>query len=411
LEIPIKTARKLLLWKQGFRQRQVPEKQHVLEIIRKLGCVQIDTINVVERSHYMTLWSRLGPYEKRWLDELLYPDRKIFEYWAHAASLIPIEHYRYFIHTMKEIRQGLKARAEKRLKEKAWLLDRVLEEIRRNGPMGTSDFELDEKPAEKRTGWWSWSTTKMALEMLYNAGILMVSHRKNFQRYYDLTENVLASDLDLTEPAEDERIRFFLTKAFHALGVAKPSDVSSYYYQWSTPTPLKGKTFDTVLKNLVNEDIVKEVTVEGFKGPYYAPTEDFELIQKIGDDHLDCFNEVTFTSPFDNLTWSKTRTREFFNFAPKLEAYLPQNQRKYGYYNMNVLYKDQLVGRIDPKMHRNRKLLEINLLHIGKNFKSDMEFKEKLFDAFRRFMDFHNAEKITFRKIIPKTLGIKKYFD
>jgi len=90
---------------------------------------------------------------------------------------------------------------------------------------------------------------------------------------------------------------------------------------------------------------------------------------------------------------------------------LPQNQRKYGYYNMNILYKDQLVGRVDPKMHCNRRLLEINLLHIEKSFKADTEFLEKLVDAFRRFMDFHNAEKIIFRKIIPKSLGIKKYFD
>jgi uncharacterized protein YcaQ len=366
---------------------------------------------VVERSHYMTLWSRLGTYEKRWVDELLYPDRKVFEYWAHAASLIPIEHYRYFIYTMKEIRKGLKARAEKRLKEKAWLLDRVLEEIRHNGPMSASDFKLDEKPTEKRKGWWNWSTTKIALEMLYNSGILMVSYRRNFQRYYDLTENVLSSDADLTEPTEDERIKFFIMKTFKALGVAKPSDVSSHYYDWSTYTPLKGNAFDKNFNDFVNEDVVKEVTIKGIQEPYFIFTEDFELVQKIADDDLDCFNEVTFLSPFDNLTWSKTRTRTFFNFVPKLEAYFPQNQRKYGYYNMNVLYKDQLVGRIDPKMYRTGGLLEINSLHLEKKFKSDTEFKEKLADAFRRFMSFHNAEKIAFKKIVPRTLGIEKYFD
>jgi uncharacterized protein YcaQ len=411
LEISVETARKLTLWRQGFRQHPIAEKRHVLETIRDLSCIQIDTVNVVERSHYMTFWSRLGSYEKRWLDELLYPEKKIFEYWAHAASLVPIEHYRYFIYTMKEIRQGLKARAEKWLKEKAWLLDRVLEEIRQNGPMSTSDFKLEEKRPERRTGWWSWSTTKMALEMLFNAGILMVSYRKNFQRYYDLTENVLSSDVDLTEPTEDERIRFFMTRVFYAFGLAKPSDVSSYYYQWSIFTPLKGKAFDRILRDLVSEGVIREVMIEGGRGSYYILTEDLGLIQKIADDDLDSFDEVTFLSPFDNLTWSKTRTRAFFNFVPKFEAYFSQNKRRYGYYNMNILYKDQLVGRIDPKMHRTQRLLEINLLHLEKRFKSDTEFKEKLANAFRDFMNFHNAEKITFRKTIPKTLEIEKYFD
>ncbi len=405
------TARKLSLWKQGFRQFSVPEKQHVLDIIRNLGCIQIDTINVVERSHYMAVWSRLGPYDKKWLDELLYPDRKVFEYWAHAASLIPIEHYRYFTHTMKKHRQDLKARAEKGLKEKAWLLDKILDEIRRNGPMSTSDFELDEKQAERRTGWWSWSATKMALELLFNAGVLMVSRRRNFQRCYDLAENCLPSGIDITEPAEEERQRFCIMKTFHSLGVAKPSDISNHYHQWSTFTPLKGQTFEKVLKSLVSEDTVREVTIKGFQGPYYMLTEDFETAKKIADDQLDCFKEVTFLSPFDNLTWSKTRTREFFNFSPKLEAYVPQNKRKFGYYNMNVLYKDKLVGRIDPKMHRARRLLEIKSLHLEKGFKFDAEFKEKLAEAFRRFMNFHDAEKITFGKTAPKTLGIKKYFD
>ena len=129
MEATVDTVKKLSLWKQGFRRFSVPEKQHVLDVIRNLGCIQIDTINVVERSHYMAVWSRLGSYDKKWLDELLYPDRKVFEYWAHAASLIPIENYRYFIQTMKKHSQDLKARAEKRLKQKAWLLDKILDEI------------------------------------------------------------------------------------------------------------------------------------------------------------------------------------------------------------------------------------------------------------------------------------------
>ncbi len=408
MELTIDTVRKLMLWKQGFRQFSVPQKQHVLDIVKKLSCIQIDTINVVERSHYMAVWSRLGPYDKKWLDELLYPDRKVFEYWAHAASIIPIEHYRFFAHTMKAHKQGLEANAKRRLGEKAWLLDKILEEIRRNGPMSTSDFELEEKQTEKRGGWWSWSFTKMALEMLFNAGVLMVSQRRKFQRCYDLAENCLPPDVDTTEPTEEERQKFCMTSTFCALGVAEPSDVSNFYYHWSTFTPLSGEKLEGALKSLVNEDTLREVTIKDNDGPYFMLAEDFEVAQKIVDGQLDCFGEVTFLSPFDNLTWNKARTRRLFGFSPKLEAYVPQSKRKYGYYNMNVLYKDRFIGRIDPKMHRDQKLLEIKSLHLEKGFKPDAEFREKLAAAFRRFMDFHGAEKISFGKKAPKSLGLKK---
>lgn len=406
MELTVDTVRKLMLLKQWFRQFSVPQKRHVLDVVRELGCVQIDTINVVERSHYMTVWSRLGPYDKRWLDELLYLDRKVFEYWAHAASIIPIEHYRFFAHTMKAHKQGLKANAKRRLGEKAWLIDKILEEIRHNGPMSTSDFELEEKQAEKRSGWWSWSFTKMALEMLFNAGVLMVSQRRNFQRCYDLAENCLPSDADTAEPTEEERQEFYIMNTFRTLGATKPSDVSSFYYHWGTSTPLNGQSFERVMKSLMDEDAVREVTVKDHEGPYFILTEDSEIAQKIADDRLDCFDDVTFLSPFDNLTWNKARTRELFSFSPKLEAYVPPSKRKYGYYCMNVLYKDRLVGRIDPKMHRDRKLLEIKSIHLEKGFKPDVEFREKLAEAFRRFKEFHGAEKVTFGKAVPKNLGL-----
>ena len=408
MELTVDDVRRLMLWKQGFRQFLVPQKQHVLDVIKKLGCIQIDTINVVERSHYMAVWSRLGPYDKRWLDELLYPDRKVFEYWAHAASIIPIEHYRFFVHTMKSHRQNLEANAKRRLGEKAWLLDKILDEIRRNGPMSTSDFELEERQVGKRGGWWSWSFTKMALEMLFNAGVLMVSQRRKFQRCYDLAENCLPPCVDTAEPTEEERQRFCITNTFRTLGVAEPSDVSSVYYHWGTSTLLQGEAFEKAAKKLVSDDVLREVTIKDHEGQQFMLAEDFEAAQKIVDGQLGCFGDVTFLSPFDNLTWCKARTRELFGFAPKLEAYVPQSKRKYGYYNMNVLYKDRFVGRIDPKMHRDRKLLEIKSLRLEKGFKPDAEFREKLAAAFRRFMDFHGAEKISFGKKAPKSLGLKK---
>jgi len=400
------TTRALALWKQGFHRWPNPEKTHVLEVIRRLGCVQIDTINVVERSHYLALWSRLGPYNKEYLDQLLYPDRKVFEFWAHAASIIPIEDYRYFGYAMKEYRRGLKARAERRLRGKAYVLDGVLDEIRRRGPLTSKDFEDEGVKKEKRHGWWDWKPAKIALEMLYDAGILMVSHRRNFQRYYDLTENILPSHIDTSEPTEEERRRFFAEKAFDAMGVAKPEDVANYYYQWCTRTPLKGKVWEATLQQLLSDDVLGEVTVEGDSSPYYMLTKDYEIVRKIAGGEVACFDRATFLSPFDNLTWSKGRIKRLFNFTSKLEAYLPEDKRRFGYYAMNILYKNRLVGRFDPKFHRDRKVLEVKTLHLEEGFRLDAEFEEKLADAFKSLMEFNGAKKIQFGRIIPDRIRI-----
>ena len=404
MKISLETARKLALWKQGFHSWPNRGKRHVLEVIRRLGCVQIDTINVVERSHYLALWSRLGTYKKEYLDQLLYPDRKVFEFWAHAACVIPVEHYRYYIHPMMRHRRELKARAERWLKEKAYLLDQVLDEIRQKGPMSSGDFKDEGK--RRRRGWWDWKPAKTALEMLFNSGILMVAYRRNFQRYYDLTENVLPSHISTTEPTEEERRRFFICKTIDALGVAKLRDVSNYYYQWSTRASLSGEVLEKTFQQLLNDDVLGEVTIEGVREPHYMLSSDYEVAQKVDEGEIGSFDEVTFLSPFDNLTWSKDRDKTLFNFVPKLEAYIPKDERKYGYYNMSILYKDRLIGRLDPKAHRDKRLLEIKLLHLEEDFKPDREFEGKLADAFRSFMEFNEAEGIQFGKIVPGNIRL-----
>jgi len=408
MNLSLETARKLMLWKQAFQGELSPQKSDLLGVIRNLGCIQIDTINVVERSHYMTFWSRLGPYNKENLDQLLHPDRKAFEYWAHAASIIPIEHYRYFTSTMKQNRRRMQAQAERWLKGKTHLLEEVLEQIRQNGPMSSRDFK-QERQRGKRTGWWNRKPAKTALEILFNAGILMVAYRKNFQRYYDLTENVLPPEIDLAEPSPEERRRFFMEKTLDAWGAAKPSEVSSYYYRWSTRAGLGAEEMEQTLQSLLRDDAVTEAAIEGLKDPYYMLTKDCETARNIAEGRTKGYDNVTFISPFDNLTWNKNRTQTFFNFTPKLEAYFPKGKRQYGYYSMNILYRDRLVGRLDPKAHRDKHMIEVKSLHLERNFGPNQEFKEKLDDAFRSFMEFHEADRITFGKVVPATLGLNDF--
>lgn len=300
----------------------------------------------------------------------------------------------------------MKAKAEKRLKEKAHLLDQVLDETRQRGAMSSKDFKDEGMRKGKRRGWWDWKPAKIALEILFSAGVLMVAYRKNFQRYYDLTENVLPSYIDMTEPTEEERRRFFVKKTFDAWGVAKPKDIANYYYRWSTWTSLKGKALEETLQQLLNDDVLEEVTIEGDHGPYCMLTKDSEIAQRVAEGEIASFDKVTFLSPFDNLTWSKERIKTLFNFTPRFEAYVPKDKRKFGYYAMNILYKNRLIGRFDPKVHRDRNVLEVKLLRFEENFRPSDEFEEKLIDAFKSFMEFNRAKEIIFRKIIPDRMKL-----
>lgn len=153
MEISKETARRFIVEKQGFvSDPSEPSSEIILETLRNLGCIQLDTINVVARSHYLVMWSRIGPYRRELLDRLLFPDRKVFEYWAHAACIIPFEHYRYFIHLIKEHRESTNYQAKKWLGNREYLLDEVLKKIRKNGPMSSKDF-ADERE-ERGRGWW-----------------------------------------------------------------------------------------------------------------------------------------------------------------------------------------------------------------------------------------------------------------
>jgi len=394
LRITKEDARRFVISKQCFQFPQLDDvsKEQVFRVLEALGCVQIDTISVVERSHYLVIWSRLGNYRKEFLDQLLYPDRRVFEYWAHAASIIPIEYYRYFLHAMKERQKEMHAKAKRWLKEKASLLDTVLREIKREGPLCSKNFRTEDKQKKKEAnGWWNWKPAKIALELLYNAGVLMVARREKFQKYYDLTENVLPSGADTSEPTEKERQRFFLEKTLQAWGTAEPKDIGYYFYTWSTKTNVGVKALSSLVRELEKEGIIMQVHIEGYKSPCLILSRELENLERIVDTK-EQKNIISFVSPFDNLTWGKPRMHKLFDFHTTLETYIPKATRKFGYYTLNILHNNQLVGRLDPKMHRDKATLEIKTLELKKGFKPTREFKEQFPLVLGDFMKFHNAE-------------------
>ena len=385
-----KTAvRRLMLEKQGVvsHQGQV-DKDSIFRAVDGLGCIQIDTINVLERAQYLTLWTRLGPYDKSLLDHLAYNDRLLFEHWAHAASYIPLRDYRYYVHSMEERRSEMEARFSRRTGKDPDLIDTVLNRVRDEGPLGSSDFE----GPKRKGGWWNWKPAKTALELLLGAGTLLVHHRNNFQRYYDLAENVLPPWVDATPPTDDERVDFFILRTLGALGAVKASDIREYYQHWSVKLGRTIKQLEESLQRLATEGKVEAVSLEDGKTEHHLLASDHEDAQRLQDDWG--FDGVRLLNYFDNLMWNRGRIHTLFGFQPKLEVYLPPDQRTYGYYHLPVLYGDRLVARLEPKMLRTEGKLLVRGYWPEDGFKPTEDYENKLEETLESLARFNGADRV-----------------
>ncbi|MGH7555795.1 MAG: winged helix-turn-helix domain-containing protein, partial [Longimicrobiales bacterium] len=263
LHLSANAARELLVAAQGLdrRPRRAATKTDVLDTIRRMGALQIDTIHVVARSPYLVLWSRLGAYEPRWLEELL-AEGHLFEYWAHEACFLPIEDYALFRHRMIDPGSLGWKYSHEWVDKNREQVNRVLDAIRDRGPARSADFERRDG---KGGGWWGWKPEKRALEMLFSAGELMVARRERFQRVYDLRECVHPAWDDAELPSVTEAQRTLMLKAIKALGIVTARQVPDYY---RLP-----KQSAAMVPGLAREGVVFEVEVNGWKEPGYVHVE------------------------------------------------------------------------------------------------------------------------------------------
>jgi uncharacterized protein YcaQ len=364
-------------------------KDRIYDTIDALGCLQIDTINIVERAHYLTLWARLGPYNKEHLHDLAYQDRRLFEHIAHAACYIPFKDYRFYLHSMEERKRKMKEQFVRRSKSDSALLDTVLHRISEEGPLSSKDFE----GVKRKGGWWNWKPAKIALEYLMRAGILLVHHRENFQKYYDLAENVIPPGVDTSEPDVEERVRFFALRTLRAIGLAKPQDLRKYFFNWSVKLGRTAKQLQTMLDGLVAEGNVERYDLERDKTPHYCLQEDIERLQELETGEF-AFDDVRLMIYFDNLLWNRERVEELFEFKPKLEVFLPKEERVYGYYHLPVLYGDRFVARLEPKMDRENGVMIVRGYWVEEGFEPTKDYEEKLHENLESFARFHSAKEI-----------------
>jgi len=386
----------LMLEKQGIGTLpRTVAKEEIYSVVDRLGCVQIDSINVVERAHHVTLWTRLGCFDKELLHSLMYLDRRLFEYWAHAASVIPMKDYKWFTFLMKYCESIMETHADRYLKGDSAMLDAVLERIRKEGALASKDFKY--KRERESTGWWDWKPAKIALETLFNAGILLVSDRRNFQRVYDLAERVIPDWVEQKPPNEEECLRFFATKTVSCLGLMTPAELrgpQGYYKSPMRRMKMNLSQIQELLKKLVEEGIVSWVEVEGVKTPYYGLMEDVDRAKVLEEGGKFDFIGVRFFNLFDNLLWDRNRVKTLFDFSAELETYAPREARRYGYYTLPILYGDQFIGRLDPKMDRRKDLLIIKAILHEPWFKPDEEFEDRFSETLESFAKFNEADGI-----------------
>jgi uncharacterized protein YcaQ len=379
----------MLLTAQGLLQppTQPTSKAHVLSTIRQIGILQIDTINVVARSPYMVLWSRLGDYQPAWLDELL-AEGALFEYWAHGACFIPIEDYPLFRGRMLKTRATDYSTHYWSPQEHADLVKRILERIRLEGPLRSSDFESDHEPLSGRPqgGWWNWKDEKRGLEHLFNTGELMIARREKFQRVYDLQERVLPGWDDRQTCSEEDVRRALVLKTVSALGISRIDWVAHYYYLAKT-----GLT--ELVKGLAREGALLEVEVEGWPEPAYVHPDQQELLNKAASGALEP-GLTTLLSPFDPLILDRRRTRQVFGFDFTIECYLPQAKRRYGYYALPILHRGALVGRLAAKAHRAKGIFEVKGLWLEPGWELKGALAEELGAALQRCAAWHATPEV-----------------
>ena len=331
-------------------------KDLLLATIRQLGCVQLDTISVISRSHETVLWSRLGAYDPSLIAELYYPDGAVIEHWVHAAAIAPTEVFPYLRRTMERMGQDGWAQANPEV------LQRVREAVGERGPLQSRHFERPDGPKAEAWSWWGGKPERQALDALWSTGELIVLKRDGFQRTYELTDRRFPSLRAGDVPPLPEQHRWFTTRALAALGVATPRWVADYFRTGGRPH-VPPKVAAEELRGLAAVGAAVPVEVEGLPEPAWLSPQAAQLLPEVRAGERRPVL-TTLLSPFDNLIWHRGRTADLFGFDYRIECYTPASKRRYGYYNMPILHRGRLVGRLDPSYDRRTRTLTVRALHL-----------------------------------------------
>ncbi|MBJ3815262.1 winged helix-turn-helix domain-containing protein [Shimwellia pseudoproteus] len=354
IALSLRQARRLQLSALGLlrKPRRHPRPADLLSAIEQMSLLQIDTINIVARSPYLVLFSRLGSYPATWLDDAL-ATGQLFEYWAHEACFLPRQDFALVRHRMLDPQgMGWKYHHD-------WMtahqqeIGALLAQIERHGPVRSADFSHTGKGS---SGWWEWKPHKRHLEGLFTRGDVMVARRHNFQRVYDLTRRIMPEWDDARDliPREQAEARM-LENSARSLGIFRPEWLADYYR-------LRNVDLKPLLTAWLDSGSIIPVEVEQL-GTMYLHQQQLPALTAALDGKLPA-THTTVLSPFDPLVWDRRRAGQLFDFSYRLECYTPAHLRRYGYFVLPLLYRDALVGRMDSKMHRKAECFEVINLYL-----------------------------------------------
>jgi len=380
-KLSLKAARRIALAAQGFG---MPRPQNVTagslrRTVERLQLHQIDSVNVLARAHYLPAFSRLGNYDRGLLDRAAWgrkSKRTLFEYWAHEASLLPLDLHPLLRWRMAEAESGaigwnsLRTYARERRSE----ADALLERIRAEGPLAASDFEQ----GKSLGGWWGWGETKRVLEWLFWAGqITAATRRTSFERVYDLPERVIPpSILALPTPTPADAKRALIERSARAHGIATATDLRDYFR-------LDPQSARQAVAELEEDGILLPVAVEGWKHPAFLHR-DARIPRRIRGQAL--------LAPFDPLVWERARTERLFDFRYRIEIYVPADKRVHGYYVLPFLLDERLVARVDLKADRQASRLLVRQVTWEPNIPPDAQ--ERLDAELRLTADWLGLETV-----------------
>jgi uncharacterized protein YcaQ len=360
-DLSLREARRIALSASGLAapRPKRPGPAAFSGMLARLGMVQIDSVSIFARAHYMPAFSRLGPYDTELLDKTASGKRRrLFEYWGHEASFIRVDLQPSLRWRMERARggHGIYAGLARFGRERADFIASILHRIEVDGPLSARDLAPDDGVRRGAGGWWGWSETKHAVEWLFWAGLVTTASRRGFERVYDLTERVLPEVSAIPTPPVADAQRHLITVAARALGVATIGDLRAY---WRIG-PHDGAAR---VAELVEAGELLPVSVHGWRQPAFMARE-AEASRKP--------KARALVSPFDPLLWERDRAERLLDFRYRIEIYTPAHKREHGYYVLPFLMGDRIAARLDLKADRARRSLLLNAAHLEENVKGDV---------------------------------------
>ena len=344
--LPLRVARRIALHAQGFgdpRPTGAPDRRHLRRVVARTGLLQIDSVNVFERAHYVPVFSRLGPYDRALVDRAAYRHRDLFEYWGHEASLLPVGTQpllRWRMERAAALEEGW-GRTRQIVRDDPAFVAHVLQRVADEGPVSAGDLHVGARPGGP---WWDWSATKVALEHLFWSGRITTATRRSFERVYDLTERVLPPQvLAAPTPSRADAQRELVRLAARSHGIATEKDLRDYFR-------LRPDEASVAVRSLVEEGALVPVEVDGWRGTAYLSS---------GARVPRWVRATALLSPFDPLVWERARALRLFGFDYRIEIYVPAEKRVHGYYVLPFLHDEALRARVDLKGDRQAGVLRV----------------------------------------------------